>query len=187
MTAASIGASKAAGYARYLESKTIEPERGDYYLSPTGEPTAELRPSTLAGQMVSAELARAAADGAVRPLRQVPTSARAPDGRAPWLEPYGGDPAWRSEMWGQVVALHGRYPRALSWLQEGWWGDEELTEIVCALAYRRAELDDAGSDSREEIAFHVQLRDISQVLREAGGGVTKAWKPGAPPLQWHAP
>jgi conjugative relaxase-like TrwC/TraI family protein len=39
MTAGSIGAAKAGGYARYLESKTIEPERGDYYLSPTGEPT----------------------------------------------------------------------------------------------------------------------------------------------------
>jgi conjugative relaxase-like TrwC/TraI family protein len=39
MTAASIGAAKSGGYARYLESKTIEPERGDYYLSPTGEPT----------------------------------------------------------------------------------------------------------------------------------------------------
>jgi conjugative relaxase-like TrwC/TraI family protein len=39
MTAASIGAAKAGGYARYLESKTVEPERGDYYLSPTGEPT----------------------------------------------------------------------------------------------------------------------------------------------------
>ncbi len=39
MTAASIGSAKGGGYARYLESKTIEPERGDYYLSPTGEPT----------------------------------------------------------------------------------------------------------------------------------------------------
>src|SRR6185312_3013811 len=39
MTAASIGSSKGGGYARYLESKTIDPERGDYYLSPTGEPT----------------------------------------------------------------------------------------------------------------------------------------------------
>ena len=39
MTAASIGAGKGGGYARYLESKTIEPERGDYYLSPEGEPT----------------------------------------------------------------------------------------------------------------------------------------------------
>jgi conjugative relaxase-like TrwC/TraI family protein len=39
MTAASIGAAKSSGYARYLEGKTIEPERGDYYLSPEGEPT----------------------------------------------------------------------------------------------------------------------------------------------------
>jgi conjugative relaxase-like TrwC/TraI family protein len=39
MTAASIGAAKASGYARYLESKTVAPERGDYYLSPEGEPT----------------------------------------------------------------------------------------------------------------------------------------------------
>src|SRR5580700_2470553 len=39
MTAASIGAGKGGGYARYLESKTVEPERGDYYLSPDGEPT----------------------------------------------------------------------------------------------------------------------------------------------------
>ncbi len=38
MTASSIGAGKGGGYARYLESKTVEPERGDYYLNPTGEP-----------------------------------------------------------------------------------------------------------------------------------------------------
>jgi hypothetical protein len=38
MTAANIGAAKGGGYARYLESKTVEPERGDYYLSPDGEP-----------------------------------------------------------------------------------------------------------------------------------------------------
>lgn len=39
MTAQSIGAGKAGGYARYLESKTVTPERGDYYLNPDGEPT----------------------------------------------------------------------------------------------------------------------------------------------------
>src|SRR5271165_6991736 len=37
MTAASIPASGGGGYARYLESKTVEPERGDYYLTPDGE------------------------------------------------------------------------------------------------------------------------------------------------------
>jgi hypothetical protein len=39
MTAASIGAAKAGGYARYLEGKTVAPGRGDYYLQPLGEPT----------------------------------------------------------------------------------------------------------------------------------------------------
>ncbi len=39
MTASSLRAAKGVGYARYLESKTVEPERGDYYLSPAGEPT----------------------------------------------------------------------------------------------------------------------------------------------------
>ncbi|HEX4438017.1 MAG TPA: MobF family relaxase [Solirubrobacteraceae bacterium] len=38
MTASSIGAAKAGGYARYLEGKTLAPERGDYYLAPSGEP-----------------------------------------------------------------------------------------------------------------------------------------------------
>jgi conjugative relaxase-like TrwC/TraI family protein len=37
MTAASIGASRGGGYVRYLEGKTVEPERGDYYLTPDGE------------------------------------------------------------------------------------------------------------------------------------------------------
>ena len=39
MSASSIGAGKAGGFARYLESKTVAPERGDYYLNAQGEPT----------------------------------------------------------------------------------------------------------------------------------------------------
>ena len=39
MTASSIASGKAGGYARYLEGKTIAPERGDYYLTPDGELT----------------------------------------------------------------------------------------------------------------------------------------------------
>jgi conjugative relaxase-like TrwC/TraI family protein len=38
MTAASIGAMQGGGYARYLEGKTVAPDRGDYYLHPSGEP-----------------------------------------------------------------------------------------------------------------------------------------------------
>jgi conjugative relaxase-like TrwC/TraI family protein len=37
MTASSIGAAKGGGYARYLEGKTVAPQRGDYYLTPGGE------------------------------------------------------------------------------------------------------------------------------------------------------
>ncbi len=37
VTASSIGAAKGGGYARYLEGKTVAPERGDYYLTPGGE------------------------------------------------------------------------------------------------------------------------------------------------------
>jgi hypothetical protein len=39
VTTSSIGAAKGGGYARYLEGKTVQPERGDYYLTPGGEPT----------------------------------------------------------------------------------------------------------------------------------------------------
>jgi hypothetical protein len=37
MTARSIGAGDAVEYARYLESKTVAPARGDYYLGPSSE------------------------------------------------------------------------------------------------------------------------------------------------------
>jgi conjugative relaxase-like TrwC/TraI family protein len=39
MTAASIPAARGGDYARYLEGKTVAPERGDYYLTPDGELT----------------------------------------------------------------------------------------------------------------------------------------------------
>jgi hypothetical protein len=73
----------------------------------TGEPQ-----STLAGLFVRNEIAQAAKDGKVRQLRQTPVIVGANGNRARWLEPYGGDPAWRQEMWGAIVALYGRYPSA---------------------------------------------------------------------------
>jgi hypothetical protein len=131
-------------------------------------------------------VARAVADGRVRPLRQLPprTGAVSSGTRARWLEPYGGAADWRADMWGQIVALHGRYPKALAWLQVGWWSENELFESLCALAVWRAEIDDAGVDTGEEPAFQLQLRELARVLRQSGGGVTKAWKPGAPPNGW---
>jgi hypothetical protein len=146
---------------------------------------ADQPPTTLAGHFVGSEVARAVADGKVRPLRQHPiTKGETKAARARWLEPYGGDVDWRRDMWGQIVALHGRYPKALAWLQTDWWSEDELTEILCALAVWRAELDDTGIDPREELAFHLQLSELSQILRQAEGGVARAWKPGAPPPEW---
>jgi hypothetical protein len=146
-----------------------------------GEPTA-----TIAGRMVRNEIALAAEEGKVRQLKSTPPAlvGRGGTERAPWLKPHGGDETWRTEMWEEIVALHGRYPRALGALKEGWWTDDAQTETLCALVVWRAELDDAGVDPRDELAFQTQLSDYSHVLRQEGGGVTKAWKPGAPPAEW---
>jgi conjugative relaxase-like TrwC/TraI family protein len=60
MTAASIGASRAGGYARYLESRTLAPEIGDYYLDASGRPAQApgrwlSSPGTLAGLGIEGE------------------------------------------------------------------------------------------------------------------------------------
>jgi hypothetical protein len=146
---------------------------------------ADEAPATLAARMVRNGVALAAKDGKVRALKPTRTVVGRTDGPRPaWLEPYRGDPEWRQQMWGAIVALHGRYPRALGALKDEWWTDESHAETLCALAVWRAELDDSGQDPREELAFQTQLADYSHSLRQEGGGVTKAWKPGAPPEEW---
>jgi conjugative relaxase-like TrwC/TraI family protein len=86
MTAESIGAAKGGGYARYLESKTVEPELGAYYLTPEGEPAQPAgrwlaSPATLASLGIDGE----AVDGA--------DFIALMDGRHPrsgqWLRPEG--------------------------------------------------------------------------------------------------
>ena len=147
---------------------------------------ADEPPATLAGQMVRHGVAQAAKDGKVRPLKPAPVLVGTDGERARWLEPYGGDTSWRAEMWGAIVALHGRYPKALGALRNKWWIEEEQVEMLCALAIWRAELDDGGVDPREELAFHAQLADYAHALRGGSGGVSQAWKPGAPPQEWTA-
>jgi hypothetical protein len=144
--------------------------------------------ATVAAQMLRGAVADAAAAGRVRPLRlaQAPPPQKH-SVRARWLEPYGGDHDWSVEMWGAIVELHGRYPRQLEGLQDGWWLDEAHTETLCALAVWRAEIDDAGDDPREELAFQGHLAHYAAVLRAQGGGVAAAWVPGAPPAQWAGP
>jgi len=151
----------------------------------TGEPVARL-----AGQMVRQGIAEAAPNEVRQPRAELaPVLPDAPNEdepgqRAPWLEPYGGDREWRSWMWGGIVALHGRYPTALAELKYGWWESEAHVETLCAIVVWRQWIDDACRDPREELAFQVNLSDYGHTLRQEGGGVTRAWKPGAPPDGW---
>jgi len=146
---------------------------------PTATQLAELAaaagepPSTLAAQLVRHGVDQAANDGKVRRPRQAPLIVGAKSGeRARWLEPWGGDATWRTQMWAEIVALHGRYPIALGHLNDEWWTDDAHTEMLCALAVWRSELDDVGVDPREELYFHGQLIAYSERLRQEGGGVT---------------
>lgn len=47
-----------------------------------------------------------------------------------------------------------------------------------------AVIDDTCRDPREELSFQVSLADYGHTLRQEGGSVTRAWRPGAPPDEW---
>jgi hypothetical protein len=68
--------------------------------------------------------------------------------------------------------------------KDKWWTDDSTLETLAALATWRQELDETHQDPRNELAFQTQLNDYAQQLRHQGGGVTKAWKPGALPPEW---
>jgi len=140
--------------------------------------------ATIARRLLTDALANASEHG--QPRQPKPTSAHPapPAERPPWLEPYGGDPAWRREMWGAIVALHDRYTRQLKDLKTGWWTVEAHLETLCALVVWRAAIDNSATDPREELAFHDQLADYAHTLRKEGGGVDREWKPGPPPEEW---
>ncbi len=87
-------------------------------------------------------------------------------------------------MWGGIVALHGRYSDVLAWLKDGWWKSQTHVEMLCALVVWRQELDDAGRDPRDEIAFQHTRIDYGHILRQEGGSITQAWTPGVAPDEW---
>ena len=69
-------------------------------------------------------------------------------------------------------------------LQDGWWNDESLSETVFAFATWRAQIDQNAHDPREELAFQYELTAYARALHDLGGGVARAWQPGAPPEDW---
>jgi hypothetical protein len=148
---------------------------------------SDTRTATLASRLLQHAIVQAAEDGKPPPPPPRPVTAHTGNGRAPWLEPYGGDSKWRTATWAAIVTLRARYPRQLEHLKDKWWTDQALTETLAALAYWREEIDDNGTDPRQELAFHTQLNDYTQRLRQQSGGATKTWKPDALPTEWEHP
>jgi hypothetical protein len=135
--------------------------------------------------MVRSGITEAVAGAPVTRLRLVQPPGPSQRGERPaWFEPYADAARWRREMWGAIVGLHARYPRFLEAMKDGWWTDEAHTEVLCALAVWRAQIDEGGESPREELAFHRELSIYAEALREQGGGVRERWVPGAPPTEW---
>ena len=165
MTAMSIKADSAAGYARYLESKTVAPERGDYYLGPTSE--AAQAPGRWHVDQVTLERLGIVSDGQVDGRHFVALMEGRHPGTGDWLRPEGagggrgggidmtfsspksvsvvwaiGDP-WQRE---QIEQAHGRaVERTVAYLRERvpvvrrrYGGEvvEERAKDVLAVEYR---------------------------------------------------
>jgi hypothetical protein len=138
----------------------------------------------IAAQLVRDQLDQLSADGRRMPAKRRAIPNTRPSERPPWLEPYGGDPSWRRQMWGEIVALCGRYPAQLRGLQNGWWNDAAHLEHVCALICWRQLLDDSARDPVEELSFQLHIAEFGREVAREPGGVTNAWTPGAPPDDW---
>lgn len=140
--------------------------------------------SRIALQMVSSEIAKRTGVSHEQTLTLGGSALNlGPDRRAAWIEPFL-DLRWRVEMWGSIVALHARYPRALSTCRMA-GGETAPTWRRCARWLCGATgLTRAADDPRHELAFHAQLTGFSRELRQEGGSITSTWQPGASPEDW---
>jgi len=89
VTAQSIPASTAAGYADYLESRTAAPEQGDYYLGTDGAP-AEAPGRWLTSPGALARVGITTTDRVDADDLRALMAGRRPDTSA-WLRPTGAD------------------------------------------------------------------------------------------------
>lgn len=116
-------------------------------------------------------------------LRIRPTSP--PRAGAPWIA-FDDDPAWRSNTWGLIVALHQRYPRPLAKLEHDWYEHPERVETLAALAFWCANIDSSAEDPREELAFHNALQQLARILDQMPG-LGRPFKTGTTmPAQWRS-
>jgi conjugative relaxase-like TrwC/TraI family protein len=152
VTASSIGAAKGGGYARYLEGKTVQPERGDYYLTPGGEPAqAPGRWLTSADTLAQLGVESGAVDGpdfiALMEARH-PTSGR-------WLRRAGAD---GSRGGGIDVTFSAPKSVSVAWAL----GDE----------HERGVIEQAHRDAVEQAIEHM-TETVPTVRRRYGGEVVE--------------
>jgi hypothetical protein len=87
-------------------------------------------------------------------------------------------------MWGAIVALYERYPRALAKLEHDWHEHPERVETLAALAIWRANIDSSAEDPREELAFHNALQQLARILDQTPG-LGRPFKAGTTmPVEW---
>ena len=141
-----------------------------------GEPVARV-----AGQMVRDGLAgitAAARANGTAPLDELPVA------RAPWLEPYGGDREWRQLTWGAIIALYGR-SRPVGGAQSRLVGRRRDGRAALRLLPLAADARRRRHRPASRAGLPVQSHRVRRQLKEAGGGVTREWKPGPAPDEWH--
>jgi conjugative relaxase-like TrwC/TraI family protein len=139
MTAMSIKADSAAGYARYLESKTVAAERGDYYLGPTSE--AVQAPGRWHTDQATLARLGIVSDGTVDGRHFVALMEGRHPGRGDWLRPEGAGGGR-----GGIDATFSA-PKSVSvvWAIGDPWQREQIEEahgraVALALAYVRGQV-----------------------------------------------
>jgi hypothetical protein len=105
---------------------------------------------------------------------------------APWIAPED-DPDWHKNTWGEIVALHERYPRTLARLEYDWYEHPERVETLAALAVWRATIDASSEDPREELAFHNAIHQLARTLDHAPGGARRFNSEAMMPAEWRKP
>ncbi len=205
MSASSIGAGRGGGYARYLEGKTIAPERGDYYLTPDGELTEApghwlSDPETLARLGIDPD---APVDGA----QFIALMEGRDPGSGAWLRPAGSDgsrgggidvtfsaPKSVSVVWAlgdpwqreQIEEAHAKaVERSMSYLKErvplvrrryGGQVVEEQAKDVIATAYRHTTARGVSGAEAPDPQLHTHVV-ISGAVREDDRIVAVASRP----------
>ena len=153
MSAASIGSGKAGGYARYLEGKTVTPQRGDYYLRPDGS-VREAPGNWLSDAETLAELGVSGAGPLEGPAFVAVMQGRDPQtGR--WLRRSGAD---RTRGGGIDVTFSAPKSVSVVWALADPWQREQL---------------EAAHERAVQRAVEYMRENVGLVRRRYGAGVVQ--------------